>query len=143
MERTESFKDQERARHPTLSGDWTGKKRDVPPIFRYYAEQCGFIQKKVPQRGYIGGGKAFCKETASGLVFHCWVDTGGLPNVAPRLPLDFFVSHVEDRFPPLGAGPDTIYVGAECYARFRTPENAIYGIYALINIFNAFCSTFG
>ncbi|GGF51485.1 hypothetical protein GCM10011611_67460 [Aliidongia dinghuensis] len=142
LERAESFKDQERARHPTLPSGWTGKKRDVPPIFRHFAEQCGFIEKKLPQRGFIGGGKAFCKETASGLVFHCWVDTGGLPDVAPRVPLEFFVSHVEDRFPPLGAGPDTICVGAECYARFRSPENAIYGIYALINIFDAFYSTF-
>ena len=123
-------------------GDWTGKKRDVPPIFRHFAEQCGFVEKKLHRRGFAGGGKAFCKETASGLLFHCWVDTGGFPNVAPRLPLEFFVSHVEDKFPPLGAGPDVMYVGAECYARFRTPENAIYGIYALVNTFDAFCSTF-
>jgi hypothetical protein len=60
---------------------WTGKKRDVKSILQHFAERQGYEERMLEVRGFgwlsgSGKGKAFCKETSGGLLFHCWVDTG-------------------------------------------------------------------
>jgi hypothetical protein len=144
----ENSKEGECRRHAISPDGWTGKRKDVKPIVRRFAERKGFEERVLEVRGFgrvsgsAGPGKAFCKELPSGLLFHFWVDTGGLSDFFMRLPLMFFVSHVEDPIPPLGAGPDAMYVGADNYALFQTPSTAVLGICALVEIFDAFASTF-
>jgi hypothetical protein len=141
-DKIEAFKTAERERHGPMVDCWTGEKKTAKLILDHYAELRGFAERKLEVRGLQGGGRAWCKEKPSGLIFYCWVDVGGLSGAGARLPLHFHVSHVEDNLRPCGAGPDTMYVGADYYAVFKTPENAVYGIFALIEIFDAFASTF-
>jgi hypothetical protein len=117
-------------------------KFDLKSALRYYAERDGYVEEYLSNRGFAGSGKAFCKRTESDLMFYFWVDDGGFLEVYGRLPIMFFVSHLYDSFPPMGAGPDSIYVGSEYYARFNTTESAILGIFALVKIFDSFFATF-
>jgi hypothetical protein len=136
------LKELERQRYDISGSGWTGKKRGVVPLLRSYAQSRGFEERLLPVRGFVGKGKAFCKKTPSGLIFYCWVDTGGFPESTQRLPLYFSACHVNDNYPPLTVGPDTMYVGVASYAAFETPELAVFGIFALVEIFDAFLSTF-
>jgi hypothetical protein len=111
-------------------------------FLRHFAEKKGFRLQFLPARGFAESGRAFCKETESDLIFYCWVDAGGLPDVIGHLPVMFFVSHKDDDLPPLGAGPASIYAGAEYYSIVGNSTSAVYGIYALVEIFDAFLSTF-
>jgi hypothetical protein len=153
-QKLDELKEAERERYGILGDGWTGKKRGVVPLLRSYAQSLGFEEKYLPVRGFDKG-KALCKQMPSGLIFYCWVDTGGHPEARHRLPLYFFVSHVDETFlppdfdprvdesyPPLGAAPDTMYAGAEYYSVFETQEMAVFGIFALVEIFDAFFSTF-
>jgi hypothetical protein len=142
FEHLEELKIRERERHYMVHTGPMRTKRDVKSILRYYAERNGYFEEHLSDRGFSGSGNAFCKKTKSRLLFYCWVDEGGFPEVSGRLPIMFFVSHQEDTFPPMGAGPDSIYVGSEYYARFKTSENAILGIFALVEIFDSFFATF-
>lgn len=153
-QKLDELKEAERKRYGISGDGWTGKKRGVVPLLRSHAQSRGFEEKYLPSRGF-GKGKAFCKQKPSGLIFYCWVDIGGLPDARHRLPLYFCVSHVDETFlppdfnprvdesyPPLGAAPDTMYAGAEPYSVFKTSEMAVFGIFALVEIFDAFFSTF-
>lgn len=154
-EKLDELKEAERRKYGISGNGWTGKKRGVVPLLLSFAQSRGFEERFLSARGIAGKGKALCKEKPSGLIFYCWVDTGGFPDAKHRLPLYFSVSHVDDTFlapnfdprvdesfPPLNLTPDAIYAGSAAYARFKTPEMAVFGIFALVEIFDAFFSTF-
>src|ERR1700741_1197935 len=83
-------------RHLGVSTEgWTGKKRDVKPILQRYLEGQGFAEERLRRRDAGQPARAFCKETQAGLVYQCWVATGGLPDVI-KLPLEFCVTHKDD-----------------------------------------------
>jgi hypothetical protein len=141
-QKLDELKEAERRRYGISGNGWTEKKRGVVPLLRSYAQSRGFEERLLPIRGFAGKGNAFCKQTPSGLIFYCWVDLGGFPEVKRRLPLYFYVCHVDDSYPPLSVGPDVMYVGAACYAVFKTPELAVFGVFALVEVFDAFYKTF-
>jgi|SRR5579862_367264 len=154
-QKLDAQKETEREKFGISGAGWTGKKRGVVPLLQSYAQARGFEERYLPARGVAEKGKAFCKQKPNGLIFYCWVDVGGYPDATHRLPLYFCVSHVDDTFlppdfdprvdesyPPLIAVPDTMYTGAEQYSFFETPEMAVFGIFALVEIFDAFFSTF-
>lgn len=142
QEKLEAAKKNELHRIGFAPVGWDEQKLGLVPILRTYAKEVGFVEKRFSHRGYQQEGNAFFKQNSIGLIFYCWVDTDGRASASGRLPLSFFVTHVDDEKSFMGCGPDIMCTGTGSYATYSEPDLASYGVFALMQIFDCFCTSF-
>ena len=111
---------------------WTGLKRDVAPI----------LKKFIEARGFQRNGRFFTKKMPSGLLFSCYVDSGG-KEYTVDLSLRFLIQHENDIGLTFEVGHfDILVPGFSYYKLYKTPKSAILGIYAHAEMFDVLSGSF-
>ncbi|MGH7017674.1 MAG: hypothetical protein ACRED8_11425 [Caulobacteraceae bacterium] len=142
VRRLERSKESERLRLGIDGAGWTGTKKGFTPILRRFAEARDFSEDRLPARWPLGPGKVFVRNGSGGLLAFAWVDTGGRPDALHRLPIALNVAHISDLERSFGLGLNYISPGALSYNSFFTPEMAVYGVYANVELLDAFVASF-
>lgn len=110
-----------------------GKKRDVVPFVKLFADSKGFVTRR----------NRFRKKTSNELIFEFYVDAGGTPRLTSKLPLNCIIYHVSD--------PDFIFEiswfnniipGFKWYTVFSTPLSGVLGVLAHVEMFDIIYHSF-
>lgn len=142
-QRLEEFKERERQIHAIVAEGWTGLKKETRKFLQQFAIQRGYVEGNIELKElFATKRRMFYKRTSSGLIFCCAVDTGIREPITYRLPIMFFATHESNESRPMVLAPNVMYYGADYYAVFRSDALAIFGIYALTELFDAFVGTF-
>ena len=114
---------------------WTGQKQAVVKLFESSLSNKGFTKKKKSDLVHF-------KQSSSGLIFKCFVDIGGRPNVVDT-PLEFFISTKENEDVAFHVSRfENIAPGFRWYTSFTTAEFGALGIYAHIEMFDVLYHSF-
>jgi hypothetical protein len=132
-EKYATMKKSEIARLNVEELDWNERRSEVTPILGAHLSPLGFKRTGLHQ---------FSKRLSNGLVFVCFVVTGGRERCKFNIPIEFVVRHIDDSDQMFHPAFQVIEPGFELYSYYLDSKSARLGIQAHANIFDVFSESF-